>query len=592
MNEQLNLYELVDNASITTQLLDSNTKTKNRIENAKNEVLKIESLSKDSYILQVVKEELLKLPRIKTQNTGNIFSKNQSSLDFVREIQKEIDKKEEQLVSNVEKELHGAKILDTELYKTARSKAGVPLTLSTAILNKYDERGSLRRSMPNKEPEEVAKILASAHSQKILITSSQNPVRRSVHNYEKEVEHSLKPQVSSLNKPEYSTDSQNIESEFKSLEKNKFENLDFKINNLKAYHPLADTPTLKNLKNEIETLTKELDELKKAEIMLNRLSNFISTEMDNGQKIQLETKLQKEKIEFTKRIKELQSRLSEVEQKFETEYQNQEQKAIELENTKTKSQEKEIKLVQPTAHFTPKIKKTSTQKEEKETKLVQPTAIFTPKIKKSNIKEQKEKLEEAKEKLLANKDLLEENKSVNKEQDYEKYKEIRDKFDSMLENKSQYKNNEIFEQHVVNELRQYGSTYEEIVNNIRDMRNNLPATKQIEQIVNNLKTEYNSIEEMNKEDENGLTNIENRIIGRLITIQANGNISEQLNSEITYYVKKHGNLESDIKYVSQNKQYFDSDIYQAMLNELKTKYYINTELIDEVDIQNKIGRSK
>lgn len=592
MNEQLNLYELVDNASITTQLLDSNTKTKNRIENAKNEVLKIESLSKDNYILQVVKEELLKLPRIKTKNTGNIFSKNQSSLDFLREIQKEIDKKEEQLVSNVEKELHGAKILDTELYKTARNKAGIPLTLSSVILDKYDERGSLRRNMPNKEPKEVAKILASTHSQKILITSSQNPVRRSVHNYEKKVEHSLNPQVSSLNKPEYSTDFQNIESEFKSFEKNKSKNLDFKINNLKAYHPLADTPTLKNLKNEIETLTKELDELKKAEIMLNRLSNFISIEMDNGQKIQLETKLQKEKIEFTKRIKELQSRLSEVEQKFEIEYQNQEQKAIELENTKTKSQEKEIKLVQPTAHFTPKIKKTPTQKEEKETKLVQPTAIFTPNIKKSNIKEQKEKLEEAKEKLLANKDLLEENKSVNKEQDYEKYKEIRDKFDSMLENKSQYKNNEIFEQHVVNELRQYGSTYEEIVNNIRDMRNNLPATKQIEQIVNNLKTEYNSIEEMNKEDENGLTNIENRIIGRLITTQANGNISEQLNSEITYYVKKHGNLESDIKYVSQNKQYFDSDIYQAMLNELKTKYYINTELIDEVDIQNKIGRSK
>ncbi len=568
MNEA-GLSRLIENAGLTADALNIEDKNKNRIRNAKGEAEKIEDLTKDLYILQIIREELAKIPESRTTGRNIFLQREQTSLEFARGMSQNMSQKQEELTKNVEKELNRARVMEDNLFEKVRhpSPYGVPLTINKRILNELDKNKSIQKY--SKSEEAAVKTLLPGHSQIILTSNPNNQVRQSLAAYKRVIEAKFKNEKEGLTKPEYSSTSPNIDAEYTTFLNNDITKIDERIKNLAAYHPLADTTRLKNMRNEIATVSKQFYELKKNRIIIDRLIN-LATQMSNGQKEQLIIKLEKEKKEIDKNINLLQDRLAVVKQNFEAEFKKVEEYAINLENTKktTRQEEQPAKKVV----FNPDVKK------------------YTSGKRKNDIKE----LKEAREQLLANKDKIEEPKRTPQEQKkmYEKYKEARDIFDNLQKSKGQFKNDEVFKQHVVSKLGKYGSTYEEIVENLSTIRDSLEVTAQIRQIMNEVRSEYKSYEEMTKEEANGLTSIENKIIGRLLTTRENGNISEELKAEIEYYVKKHGELESDLKPAYLNKQNYEKETYQKIVDKLKIDNYINTELLDEVGLVTESKRSR
>ena len=178
--------------------------------------------------------------------------------------------------------------------------------------------------------------------------------------------------------------------------------------------------------------------------------------------------------------------------------------------------------------------------------------------------------------------------SVSDKQTYEKYKEIREILDLFYEKKNQYNSEEYFERDVVNALSIYklGDSLEEITNNVTEIRNQLPVTNEIQRIIDSVKMEYDNVSDFCKVDENGLTNIENRIVGRLLVTQTSGNVSEELWSEINYYISRHNKLESELKWVLPNKNSYPEDVFEEMVTDNKKRLYANTNLINEIKTNN------
>ena len=176
---------------------------------------------------------------------------------------------------------------------------------------------------------------------------------------------------------------------------------------------------------------------------------------------------------------------------------------------------------------------------------------------------------------------------------YERYKEIRNKFDEIFVNKNSYKDEEAFRRDLIVQMYRFniGSTYEEIIQNMADMRNSLKVTKAIEDIIYMVRSSYDNYDDMMVEESNKLTNFENRIVGMFSSVRMHGNVSDELISEMNYYVSKMHNVETELKLVPRKEEMNDED-YRNLVDFIKIKHLINTLFLDENGLVTKVRRGR
>lgn len=605
------LSSIIYRAQKTQEFYD-NKKAIDKLNNASGEALKTENNINDIYILEQLYSQMLGLQKVSTSNGLGLFSKKQTSREFIRSVISQLKEKNNSLIDNINKELSNLPLMKKEYYDVISNNT---TNNSRDILNK-EYHGMIPRTINLEDYDKVARSIVQRTAIKMKTTKidsymvvdgyyinengeKENQyknlgiVNAGLYNYEKEVKINIDKEILNLLKPEHVNGKKektftDINAQFEKILNSEITKYQTNLSEFKGRYPMEDVVSLENVVNKITSLLEEANLYRKSIIMYKRFGDFIENNLSSGQKYQIVDKIKKEVREFEKNLSKLRDEIKELENVFEVNKEKiKNNSEIVIENKKSENVNKKVVT-----------DKSSNTKNE----------INNNKDLKVNYKDsasQINELEEIKEKLvgfqkkkqtLPNEDntiVSDLNSSSQEQKDmYDKYKEIREKLDSLFERKAQFSNGDYFRQEVVNSLWLYGETYEKIIENIRDMREQLDVTQIISKIIDEVRSEYDNIDEMKKEDENGLTNFENRIIGRLISTQVGNEISDELRSEINYYVERYQRLESEVKFVFMNKNYYDKEIYQEVLDNLKLKYYLNTNILDEVCLSNKIESSR
>lgn len=179
--------------------------------------------------------------------------------------------------------------------------------------------------------------------------------------------------------------------------------------------------------------------------------------------------------------------------------------------------------------------------------------------------------------------------NIDESKKYEEYAKIRAIFNELQELRKQYSNDEDFHNIVVTKFSKVpqvsGTTYEEIVANIKELREQLKVTTQIRQIIAEVEVDYEGSEDKYKIMDDGLTNLENRLAGRFSSI-LHEEISPELRTELQYCIKT---IEKVAAIIKNNKLSWSRDgqeEYEKKILEVKREYYVNTILYDVLELNN------
>ena len=185
---------------------------------------------------------------------------------------------------------------------------------------------------------------------------------------------------------------------------------------------------------------------------------------------------------------------------------------------------------------------------------------------------------------------VEDSISLKEKEKYEYYAAIREKVDRIVERKNSYKSEEMFKADIVYELSEYGLgiTYEEVIKNFQNMREELEVTKTIKKLMDDVDKSL-ELYTVSRDyiEENGLTVYENRVIAKMYTLLDDDSITDELKKEIEYYLKKYRELVDEIKFVLPAKNAYINDIWAQMINSIKERKYFNTIFIEKLNLYSK-----
>lgn len=148
----------------------------------------------------------------------------------------------------------------------------------------------------------------------------------------------------------------------------------------------------------------------------------------------------------------------------------------------------------------------------------------------------------------------------------------------------------MFKADIVYELNKYGLgiTYEEVMKNFQNMREELEVTKTIRELMDDVDKSL-ELYTVSRDyiEENGLTVYENRVIAKMCTLLDDDSITDELKKEIEYYLKKYRELVDEIKFVLPAKNAYINDIWAQMINSIKERKYFNTIFIEKLNLYSK-----
>ena len=548
------LLEIINRAEVTQRFFDSK-KSKDKLKNARGEAEKLDAIVKDEELLQFLFDELNKLDYVVTKD--GLFSKKQSSKSLVLDVKSGLKDKSKSLSANLMKELTGLPLISMDVYQLVTKET---YRVGDVLRDHYN--GNISTSVKLEDYEKRERSFIQGTCNKILLGQNysvfdgkyeeENGETKNRYRDTNIVDAGLEP-IKQLGKKK----SEGLLSELK------IEEITEKYKSSLEYR-LDKYNSDKVLQEQLRPILEKIYSLKKSSDIMRNMSDIVKNNLLNGQKFQISDKLLKEVNEMEKEIQKLEERTNKIEQKYKTK----KEKEVSYQSKISASSIKGNTTIKPKETIKQDV---STQKKTNRTQEIE------------ELKELKEKITYQSEEPKKNGEL-----SVSDKQTYEKYKEIREILDLFYEKKNQYNSEEYFERDVVNALSIYklGDSLEEITNNVTEIRNQLPVTNEIQRIIDSVKMEYDNVSDFCKVDENGLTNIENRIVGRLLVTQTSGNVSEELWSEINYYISRHNKLESELKWVLPNKNSYPEDVFEEMVTDNKKRLYANTNLINEIKTNN------
>ena len=180
--------------------------------------------------------------------------------------------------------------------------------------------------------------------------------------------------------------------------------------------------------------------------------------------------------------------------------------------------------------------------------------------------------------------------NLKEKEKYEYYDAIRQKVDRIVERKNSYKSEEMFKADIVYELTKYGLgiTYEEVMKNFQNMREELEVTKTIKKLMDDVDKSLD-LYTVSRDyiEENGLTVFENRVISKMCTLLDDDSITDELKKEIEYYLKKYRELVDEISFILPAKNAYINDIRSQMINEIKKRKYFNTMFMEKLNLYSK-----
>ena len=345
----------------------------------------------------------------------------------------------------------------------------------------------------------------------------------------------------------------NVGYELKTLEEIK-KNIDSK------YKGLVSSQDIQKLKLLYDEKFKYL----KSKMLFNKIIEFLK-ERNQIYFSDIIIKMNKEVEEFDKIIEEIQKRIDSLVKEFD--------KKIEKDNSKKRETTKRQNNIRQKVSNS-QVKTTSSINDKKVEDSTNSTVVTDVKTK-----------ELIKDTVTERKKIEEEKKTFSQEEidKYNKYVEIRVKLDNIVKRKNQYRNEEMFQQEIINTFYNLGNSYEEIIRHIDEMREELEVTKIIHTIILNSYEEfYNNPNQMREIDTNGLTKLENKIRFNISGILANDKtIPDELREELRYYLNRFHELEDDLKPVINWPK---DEIWNGMADDNRLMRYFNTCLIEELGL--------
>lgn len=556
MNEIVtqDLLEIISRAEVTQRFFDSK-KSRDKLTNARGEAEKLDVIVRDSELLQVLFDELNKLDYVVTKD--GLFSKKQSSKSLMLDVKSGLNDKGKSLSANLMKELTGLPLISMDVYQLVKKE-----TYKAGDVLIYHNHGIFPKGIKVEDYEKRERMFIQSTCSRILSDQNYRVFDGKYEDENGEIKNKYRD-TDIINAGLYPIRQSGKDESKRLLRALKIEEITEEYKSALEYR-LGKYNSEKELQEQLKPILEKIYSLKKSIDIMRNMSNVVKNNLWNGQRFQISDKLLKEANEMVKEIQKLEEQTNKIEQNYKTK------------KEKEGSYQSRIVASNVKSNETIQSKENDTQNS-----LLQKKSSRAQEI--EELKELKEKITSQSEEQKKSEEL-----SVSDKQTYEKYKEIREILDTFYEKKNQYSSEEYFERDVVDALYMYrlGDSLDEITNNVAEIRNQLPVTSEIQKIIDSVKMEYDNVSDFYKVDENGLTNIENRIVGRLLVIQSNDNVSEELRSEINYYVSRQNKLESELKWVLPNKNSYPEDVFEKMVTNNKRRLYANTNLINEIKTNN------
>ena len=561
------LKSYIDKVQVTASIL-GNEKNSKILKEVSNDALMLDGLANDEYLLSEIRKILLTMPKQKSNNV--FFPASQSSYEISKELLEKNQKKIDSLSKSIHSRIKGMPVMSEELYK--KSQKGQGFSYSESEIIQYANERHLKGLIdPKKSRSENAQKIVKIFSRSIKGTNTIEKYKvfdgydHDYINNKKNPRYLRKSLVEACLHVTKKITAKEIESNLKVIaDIKKAENIFTEVSSRMAIElstpTIIDKSKLNRIFEETKKLESEKSENNKNIQIIDELIKIIDTHASSyGNFNKLKEKMLQERKTYHDKNIEISAEISKKNDEFNQEIEN--QKKVKLENEK---KAKELKRKETIAEL--KRAKEELERIEKQ--------------------ENKEETNEEEKPIYKSKPLTDEEKNQ-----YEKYKLIRERLDTLFENKNQYRDEETFRREVVRNFPTLGSTYEEIMDNISDIRNNLAVASDINRIIQSVKNEFNSVEEMTAIESNGLTALENRVMGRMLSIEQHGEISPELKSEFEYYIKRLHKLESELKWIPKPEN-IGKESYKTIADDTRIRTCVNTSLIEENGLTTKVAKGR
>ncbi len=579
MNEQVetqgtiiiddNLLNIIRRAEYTQQFYIDNKKKQDLLKRSEHQALQSQNNIRDIIILDMLIKEM---NNIKNTPTRSGLLSNKTSKSVMISARENIKKENSSIINVMKNNLVKTPLMKKEYYLSCLDSYD---KYSTILKTRYKRAPKLLSSIKPEKYKETAERIIRSESTKLgakcrikngIIIDEYGEKKQNYKNttiieagleiYKTEEKARLDKIIVDLRKSDITEDSRDIyksyEDYYKSIEKEYAEKIKYIESNFKDK---SITNIQKNA-NDLNLITKEYYTYKQSQIILKRIKNIVSKEIKHNYKTEIEKKINKELSVLELKIQELENQKKELEESFENNYNR-----ITAEPQEKKSSSKNEEEIKKLKELKEKIYEY--EKESKEKKATtKPQKIELPENSNNNI----DKLEKEK---------------------YEKYKQIREKLDNIIDRRNDFSNENYYHQEIINTFYSYGlgTTHEEIIKNIIAMREELGVNKKLQVIIDNVKMEFDNFSDMKEEEDNGMTKIENKLEGRLLSLEMNPDTPEELKEEIRYYLKRNKKCQDDLYWITQNKNSYPEEIYRQLVDNIKTNNYLNTNIYNEINPQ-------
>ena len=561
-----NLLNIIKRAEYTQQFYIDNQKKQDLLKKSEHQALQSQNNTRDIALLEMLIKEMNNIKNTPTRS--GLFS-NKTSKSFIISAKEKIKKQNQPIINTMKNNLVKIPLMKKEYYLSCLDSYD---KYSTILKTRYKRSPKMLAFIKPEKYKETAERIIRNESTKIGnkcrikngIVIDENGEKKQNYKemssvieaglevYKTEEKTRLDRIIADLRKSDIAKDSKDIyksyEDYIKSIEREYDEKLEKIKNN---YKDKSFTIIEKNI-NELKQLTREYYSYKQSQIILKRIRDIISREIKHDIKAEIDKKIMNELSAVEAKLIELEKQKKELEKLFDNEY-------------------NKISL--------PKEEKQSTNNEEEIRKLKEiKSKIETIKeIEEHKNTNQKEKTQEKKTNEI----------KLQEKAKYEKYKEIREKLDDIIDRRNEFSNENYYHQEIVNTLYSYGlgTTYEEIINNIIEMRKELGINKKLQTIIDTVKMEFDNFSDMRKEEDNGMTKLENKLEGRLLSLEMNPDTPEALKEEIRYYLKRNKKCQDNLYWITQNKKSYPEETYRQLIDNIKMNNYLNTNIYDEINPQ-------
>ena len=561
-----NLLNIIRRAEYTRQFYMDNKRKTDLLKKSEHQALQSQKNIRDIALLDMIIKEMNNIKNTSTRS--GLFSDKTSKSTMITAREK-IKKENQSLINMMKNNLAPMPLMKKEYYLSCINSYD---QYSTILKTRYKRSPKLLSSIKPEKYKETAERIIRSESTKI---GSECRVKNGIiidengekkQNYKKEssiidaglevykTEEKIRLDriIEDLRKSDTAGDTRDIYKSYEDHRKSIESEYDNIINNLKLDYKNKSMTNIQKTNNELKQVLKDYYDYKMSYTMLKRIKNIITQEIKHDFKIGIEQKIDKELSAVESKLVELEKQKKELEATFE-----QERNKI---TTETKEQK--------TSHIE-KIKELEELKEK------------VQKLQKIEENKKKDNPEEKKQEKKTN--------EVNRQEKekYEKYKVIREKLDDIIDRRNSFSNENYYHQEIVNTFYSYGlgTTYDEIIKNIIAMREDLIVNKRLQTIIDTVKMDFDDFKDMRKEEKNGMTKIENKIEGRLLSLEMNPDTPEEVKEEIRYYLKRNKKCQDDLYWITQNKNSYPEDTYKQIVDNIKVNNYLNTNIFDEVNPQ-------